>query len=265
MTGDIIAADRHLWIPKEENPMKRALPVAAVLILVLGGCAGMPGGHGTPAAAASGQTAVMRGMYSHLADAALFTECESDKTLPVLMEGDNRALEQAYLGVQHESGEALLVTLEGRVVSRMPREGWGSVDMLLPERFIGIQPRKTCKTPVASPGLLGTDWKLTYLGDVPAEQFKDQRDVHILLQKDDRVTGSDGCNLLNGGFTLEGDRLAFSRIATTMMACPQGAEQEQRFHRALANTARYRIVTEFLELMDGAGVVLARFEALPPG
>jgi copper homeostasis protein (lipoprotein) len=210
-----------------------------------------------------GQTAVMRGMYSHLADAALFTDCASDTTLPVLMEADYRALEQAYMQVKHASGEALLVTLEGQVVARKPMEGWGSVDMLRPQRFIGIQPSKTCKTPVARPGLLGTDWKLTYLGEVPAEHFKDQRDVHIVLGEDKRITGSDGCNLLNGGFTLEGDRLAFSRIATTMMACPQGAEQEQRFHRALASTARYRLVYEYLELMDGAGVVLARFEALP--
>ena len=216
-----------------------------------------------PAETASGQTAVMRGMYSHLADAALFTDCESDRTLAVLMEGDYRALEQAYLQVKHAPGEGLLVTIEGRVVSRMPMQGWGSVDMLLPERFIGIQPSKTCMTPVAKPGLLGTDWKLTYLGEMPAEHFRDQRQAHILLQADNRVTGSDGCNLLNGGFTLEGDRLAFSRIATTMMACAHGAEQEQRFQRALANTARYRLVNEYLELMDGAGTLLARFEARP--
>jgi copper homeostasis protein (lipoprotein) len=241
--------------------MIRALPVLVVVILFVGGCAGVTGRNGTPADGTSGQKAVMRGMYSSLADAALFTDCESDRTLPVVMEGDNRALERAYLRVQHASGEALLVTLEGRVVSRMPMEGWGSVDMLLPERFIGIQPGSTCKTPVAKPGLLDTDWKLTYLGDVPAEHFEGQREAHIVLHEDNRVSGSDGCNLLNGGFTREGDRLAFSRIATTLMACPQGAEQEQRFHQALANTARYRILSEYLELLDGTGVALARFAA----
>jgi copper homeostasis protein (lipoprotein) len=243
--------------------MKRALFVLAVVILFVEGCAGVTGRNGTPADTTSGQTAVMRGMYSYLADAALFTDCENDTTLPVVMEGDNRALERAYLRVKHESGEALLVTLEGRVVSRMPMEGWGSVDMLLPERFIGIQPGSTCKTPVAKPDLLGADWKLTYLGEVPAEHFAGQREAHIVLHEDNRVSGSDGCNLLNGGYTRDGDRLAFSRLATTMMACPQGAEQERGFHQALASTVRYRIVSEYLELLDGTGAVLVRLEAHP--
>jgi hypothetical protein len=41
-------------------------------------------------------------------------------TLPVTMEGDNLALGRAYLQVKHEPGEALLVSLEGQIVPRMP-------------------------------------------------------------------------------------------------------------------------------------------------
>jgi len=233
--------------------MKLAIPVLLASSLFLGGCAAM----GTT------NELLVRGMYSYLADAALFTECRTGRSLPVTMEGDNRALELAYLQARAEPGEALLVTLEGRIVSRMPMEGPGPVAMLLPDRFIGIQPGKNCQTAAAKAVLLDSYWRLTYLGDVKAVHFTDQREPHIVLHGDSRVTGSDGCNLLMGSFRLEHDRLAFSQVAMTMMACPQGLQQEQGFSRVLGNATRYRIVNEYLELLDDDGTMLARFEAMP--
>ena len=245
--------------------MKRTLAALAGLALLLDGCSAPMNRNQTSGDTPPGQVAVMRGMYSYLADVALFSDCQTGKNLPVAPEADNRALERAYLQEEHAPGEGLLVTLEGQIVSSMPMEGPGPVAMLLPVRFVGIQPGKTCKTPVVTVELIDTFWKLTTLGDAAAEHFADQRDVHIVLHADDRLTGSDGCNRLNGGYAHEGQRLTFSRIATTMMACPQAAQQAQRLHQALSNTVRYRIIDEFLELLDGTGILLARFEATPSG
>ena len=64
-----------------------------------------------------------------------------------------------------------------------------------------------------------------------------------------------------GTYTLDGGRLTFGQMAGTMMACPQGMEQEKAFHDALAQTARWRIVGERLELFDDAGNLAAQFEA----
>lgn len=243
--------------------MRTILSVLAVFIPFLGGCSGVTSGNEPPGAPLSEQPGVMRGMYSYMADAALFTDCQTGRSLPVAMEGDNRALERAYLQVEHEPGEALLVTLEGRIVPRMPMEGPGPVATLLPEKFVSIRPGARCDSPATSAELLGTYWKLTYLGDVKAIPFADQREPHIVLYRDNRVTGSDGCNLLSGSFRLDQDRLAFSQIAMTLMACTQGSDQEQSFKQVLGSAARYRTVNGFLELLDEDGVILARFEAIP--
>lgn len=92
---------------------------------------------------------VMRGMYMYMADAALFTECSTGRRVPVAMEGDNRALENAYLKARQNPGEALLVTLVGRIVERMPMEGPGPVATLLPEKFLGVYPGEKCVMPTA--------------------------------------------------------------------------------------------------------------------
>lgn len=49
-----------------------------------------------------------------------------------------------------------------------------------------------------------------------------------------------------------------------MMACVNGMDMEQRFLKSLSHVERYRISGAHLELLDGVGEVLARFEAAPP-
>jgi heat shock protein HslJ len=51
-------------------------------------------------------------------------------------------------------------------------------------------------------------------------------------------------------------------MVSTMMACPTGMEQEQQFLQSMNQVARYRISGSHLELLDAAGAVLARFEAV---
>ena len=75
------------------------------------------------------------------------------------------------------------------------------------------------------------------------------------------MSGSGGCNRLAGTYTVEGNRLTFSRMAGTMMACPSGMEQERSFHDALGRAATWRIDGERLELSDATGKVIAQFES----
>jgi uncharacterized lipoprotein YbaY/heat shock protein HslJ/uncharacterized lipoprotein NlpE involved in copper resistance len=207
---------------------------------------------------------MMRGLYSYMADAAMFTECLSGRRMPVAMEGDHRALEAAYTRTRREPGEALLVTLEGRILQRMPMEGPGPVPTLLPEKFVGIWPDETCGDRVAPVALLNTYWKLMQLSGAAVERFNHQREAHLVLHDDNRLAGADGCNQILGSYRIEGDTIAFSQIASTMMACLQGMEQARRFTAALGSVARYRIVGRHLELLDGEGAIQARFEAAAP-
>lgn len=42
----------------------------------------------------------------------------------------------------------------------------------------------------------------------------------LVLAEGGALTGTDGCNRLHGSWTQDGDTLAFDRVASTRMACP---------------------------------------------
>lgn len=45
-------------------------------------------------------------------------------------------------------------------------------------------------------------------------------DPHLVFADDGRVSGSDGCNSLSGSWTVDGDAVVVSDVASTLMACP---------------------------------------------
>jgi heat shock protein HslJ len=113
----------------------------------------------------------------------------------------------------------------------------------------------------ATANLENTYWKLMHLGDVPVIAGEKQREPHLVLgSQDRRVSGSSGCNRLMGGYALEGETLAFSRLASTRMACAEGMDTEQKFLAALEQVKTWKIVGEHLELFDTGGRLLVRFE-----
>jgi copper homeostasis protein (lipoprotein) len=75
---------------------------------------------------------------------------------------------------------------------------------------------------------------------------------------------TEGWNRLTGSFALDGDKLRLRGTSGTMMACPAGMEQEQRFLQSPKKVERYRIGGGHPEMLDAAAAVLARFEAVAP-
>jgi len=115
--------------------MHRSLTMAAVAAV----------GLTTAAAAADlGTPRPMAGMYSYLADAALFRDCATGERYPVAFEADNRALEAGYLAVAPEPGAEVLVKIEGRIEERPAMEGDGTEISVIPDKFIGAYPDKGC-------------------------------------------------------------------------------------------------------------------------
>lgn len=204
----------------------------------------------------------MRGMYRYMADAAMFTECLTGRRLPVVMEADNAELERAYLEAVDEPGRDLLAVITGRIVERVPMDGDAPAPAVVPVEFHAVWPGETCGTPLADADLVGTYWKLTRLGADAVIPIADSREPHLILDADGRVAGSDGCNRLTGSYETDGAGLDFSQLASTMMACPQGMEQADRFRAAVGQGARYRIDGSHLELIGDDGRMLARFEAV---
>jgi len=112
------------------------------------------------------------------------------------------------------------------------------------------------------PRLENTYWKLTQLGNEPVIVGERQREPHLILQPEgNRVAGSGGCNRLMGGYQLAGERISFSRMAMTRMACPDGMETERDFVAALEQVKTWKISGQHLELFNESGKLLARFES----
>jgi copper homeostasis protein (lipoprotein) len=206
----------------------------------------------------------LTGMFTYMADAATITLCADGGRLPVAMEADYKTLETAYLKTRKQPGEALLVSLEGRIGARPAMEANRPSQLsLVVERFVNIWPRETCGNPLVDSPLRGTYWKLVRLSETAVQAAEKQREPHLIFANDEpRVSGSGGCDSVTGNFELDGERLRLRGMAGTMMACLAGMEQEQRFLQSMENVERYRIRGSHLEMLDSAGAVIARFEAV---
>ena len=87
---------------------------------------------------------LMQGLFSYMANAALFEDCVSAHRYPVAMEAGYIELERAYLEQRTEPGAPLLVTFEGRIEPRPPMEGDGVIDTIVVERFEAAFPGEDC-------------------------------------------------------------------------------------------------------------------------
>lgn len=88
--------------------------------------------------------------------------------------------------------------------------------------------------------LADTTWKLF------AIDKRDPVDAHnemTLTFSEGQVHGNSGCNSFGGSYSVEGDKIQFSQLASTMMACmqPEGImEQEQVILQYLNQAEIYR-------------------------
>jgi len=114
----------------------------------------------------------------------------------------------------------------------------------------------------ATASLENTYWKLTRLGETTIRMASQKQEPHFVLNSEShRVNGSGGCNRLAGSYELHGDRLTFSQMAGTMMACLEGMETEKVFLDVLKQVNRWKVTGQQLELFDATGNLLASCES----
>jgi heat shock protein HslJ len=111
--------------------------------------------------------------------------------------------------------------------------------------------------------LLNTYWKLTQVGEQVITTPEGAREIHIVLHAENqRVAGFSGCNNMMGSYVLEGDKLRFGQMGSTMMACVgTGMELERKFLSVFPQVAHWEIRGETLQLRDADGKSLASFES----
>ncbi len=203
----------------------------------------------------------VEGMYTYMADARIFEDCATGVKWPVATEGDNAALEQAYMSSGVEPGSPLLVTVDGRVDLRRKIDGPGKENNLIVERFVRTSPRETCgsMTPVA---LENVSWALLELNGKPIVVTSDARTPYLELNAAKKSAyGFGGCNRFFGSYEVGKDQaLTFGAIGATRMACRDGMNQEQELFTVLGRTTQYRIDGSKL-LLYAADDVVARFQA----
>lgn len=205
---------------------------------------------------------LMSGMYRYQAGTGRFRECLTGLDLPVVAEEDNRALEEAYLAVREKPGEAVLVSLEGRIEQRSPAEGQGPVLVLVPERFIEASLDQPCPPRSSAATLKNTYWRLVSLGESGVERFPNQREPHLIFRESGEVAGSDGCNRLRGRYRNSEGSIEFTGLVTTQKMCADGMEQARAIAEALEVASRLRIIGKHLEISDDENNLLMRLEAV---
>lgn len=102
--------------------------------------------------------------------------------------------------------------------------------------------------------------------DIDGAGVIDNLQTVLDLAADGTVSGTGGCNRIGGQAEIDGDKITFGQMISTMMACaPAAMDQEGKFLDALERVASYRLDAERgkLTLLDAAGkdiVVFARHD-----
>lgn len=122
-------------------------------------------------------------------------------------------------------------------------------------------PAQSVPSAQPEPGaLLEVYWKLVSVADVKAVAQPGGREPHIVFRAMDSVTGSDGCNTINGSYTLSGESLKLGPLMGTLMSCATTDRLDRRFREALIDTRSWKITNGELLLLDENSKVLARLE-----
>ncbi|WP_298611462.1 META domain-containing protein [uncultured Thermosynechococcus sp.] len=109
-------------------------------------------------------------------------------------------------------------------------------------------------------------WQLQRLANMPPMPPRNPMNT-VFIEFDgraQRATGFSGCNNFNGGYSVNGQQLRFSAVATTRRVCiGQRAQRiEMSFLQSLEQTNRYRIEGNTLTFYDGDRP-LAMFQRTP--
>lgn len=113
--------------------------------------------------------------------------------------------------------------------------------------------------------LVGTFWELTHVRGDAIDGQTDKRKLNMVLTDDGkRVSGFSGCNQFSGTYSLDGDRLSVSQLASTRMACFAGMDTEQAFQKALQDVTHYQQQGAELRLLNADDDVVLRFASGDP-
>jgi heat shock protein HslJ len=117
---------------------------------------------------------------------------------------------------------------------------------------------------VAQLDLGGSRWQLATLAGESAQPLSAAPLPDLRFGFDSDVNGGDGCNTISGGVTIDGDRLRFEHLVSTLTACKdRPAVDPTQYAAALSATAAAEVEGNRLTLRDATGAELATLVSVP--
>ena len=131
------------------------------------------------------------------------------------------------------------------------------------EPIAPIQKEESKTKEVALVDLKNSKWRLVKLNGKTIEKNKDnKKEFGITFNTDGRFSAFAGCNNLFGQYKLEdNNKISFSKIASTMMAC-EDMITEQEFAKVLEMVDNYNLDGKTLKLNKAKMATLAEFEII---
>jgi heat shock protein HslJ len=120
--------------------------------------------------------------------------------------------------------------------------------------------QNTTPEPTTAVDLAGTSWTMVSVGGTPVVEGSG---AAMTFDASGTVSGSTGCNSVNGSYSVDGAALTFGPLATTRMACEAGLmAQEAAVLEALAGVSGWEIDADGqLHLIGATELVLDPTEA----
>lgn len=108
-----------------------------------------------------------------------------------------------------------------------------------------------------APRIFGTEWLAE---DIGGRGVVDTARSTLRIERNGHASGLGACNRYFASAKVEGNRISFTGIGATMMACaPALMDQERKLFQALRKAASFRVERGKLHLVDARGRDLARF------
>lgn len=133
--------------------------------------------------------------------------------------------------------------------------------------IVGCQSTSTPSSNITTTNLTllqGTTWVATKIGSSTIIYNNDASNRASLKfdEATHRISGTDGCNRIMGGYTAGKDTLTFDQLASTRMACLNNDNLDQKFNDALSKVTNYQVFGRTLKLLDRQGNPLIEFESI---
>ncbi|MEM6429780.1 MAG: META domain-containing protein [Deinococcota bacterium] len=218
---------------------------------------------------------IWTGTFRYMADANIFVACSGER-YEVIPDEAYLVLEQRYINLIKDAGEALFVVLSGQVTPDVNMEG-KLTDMFLLESVVDIRADGRCpeQTSAVLPAddirLDGGRWLILELPQLDQNLILDVPVTSLPYLEFRRegvtgmLTGFAGCNQISAAYLNRDARLLIADITITRRGCPGevASKLEAATLDALQDADSYVIDGQMLELRAGSEPVGLFFYEAP--